>query len=353
MTPGTTGSIGQRRASKRVRDRRRSSRIYYAGGQPPSLLAMWTSRLAVFAAIAAVVAAVLHRLHLLPTPVAMTIAMAVIGGAVLALAMAAIAGLDIWVTGRQGAARVFCGIIVACCLLAVPASAWVLSLSWPPINDVSTDLVEPPEFTEAKDERAAGTNSVEYPGERFADLQRASYPDLKGLVLPRSADDAYELVLQALAKLKYKTTLELPPESEENAPGFIELSDHSVILGLVDDVVIRVLGEDQSARVDVRSASRYGQNDFGRNAERVRAILKEVATRFEASVPDVDKSLAAKADAKNKLKAQKARGPASKADRRRPNLSRSDIRRGLGRKETPQGSYAGRVPGRPQERFDE
>lgn len=117
--------------------------------------------------------------------------------------------------------------------------------------------------------------------------------------------------------------------------------------------MIRVLGEDQSARVDVRSASRYGQNDFGRNAERVRAILKEVATRFEASVPDVDKSLAAKADAKNKLKAQKARGPASKADRRRPNLSRSDIRRGLGRKETLQGSYAGRVPGRPQERFDE
>jgi hypothetical protein len=267
--------------------------------------------------------------------------------------MAAVAGLDIWVTGRQGAARVFCGTFVALALLAVPVGVWVLSLSWPQMNDVSTDLAEPPEFTEAKEERTSDANSVDYPGEQFAELQRANYPDLRSLTLPRSTDDTYELVLQALAKLKYKTTLELPPESEENAPGFIELSDHSLILGLVDDVVIRVLGEDQSARVDVRSASRYGQNDFGRNAERVRAILKEVAARFEASVPDVDKDEAAKKDAKAKVKAPKARGPASKADRRRPNLSRSDIRRGLERKASPQGSYAGRVPGRSREQFDE
>ena len=47
---------------RRVRDRYKSTRIYYAGGQPPSFLATWTSRLAVFAAVAAVVTAVLHRL---------------------------------------------------------------------------------------------------------------------------------------------------------------------------------------------------------------------------------------------------------------------------------------------------
>jgi len=349
----TNGGIGVQRAAKRLRDRRRSSRIYYAGGQPPSFLARWTSRLAVFVAIAALVTAVLHRLHLLPTPVATTIAMTVIAGALLALVMAAIAGLDIWFTGRQGAARVLCGAVVALGLLAIPAGTWVLSLGWPQIDDVSTDLVEPPDFTEAKDERTPDANSVEYPGERFANIQRASYPDLKSLVLPRAADDAYEFVLQALAKLKYKTTLELPPESDESSPGFIEFSDHSLVLGLVDDVVIRVLGEDQSARIDVRSASRYGRTDFGRNAERVRAILKEVAARFEASVPNIDNEQARKQDGKIKLKPAKVRGPASKVNRRRPDLSRADIRRGLGRKASPQGSYAGRVPGRPQERFDE
>jgi len=102
-----TNGIGQRRAGKRVRDRRRSNRIYYAGGQPPTFLAMWTSRLAVFSALAAIVTVALHRFSLLPTSVAITLAIAVLAGALLALVMAAVAGLDIWVTGRQGAARVF------------------------------------------------------------------------------------------------------------------------------------------------------------------------------------------------------------------------------------------------------
>jgi hypothetical protein len=343
-----TNSIGQRRATKRLRDRRRSTRIYYAGGQPPSFLARWTSRIALFAALAAIVTAVLHRLSLLPTAVAITLAIAVIAGAALALAMAAVAGLDVWFTGRQGAARVLCGAVVALCLLAVPAGAWVYSFKWPKINDVSTDLADPPDFTEAKDERAAGANSVDYPGEKFARLQRASYPDLKSLVLPRPADDSYELVLQALAKMKYKPTLELPPEPEENTPGFIEFSDHSLILGMVDDVVIRVLNEDQSARIDIRSASRYGTIDFGRNAERVRAVLKEIVGRFEASVPDPDKDAA-----KAKLRARKGRHPASKADRKRQALSRSGIQRGPGRKASPRGSSAARGPGKSRAQFDE
>ena len=313
-------SIG-RRTSKRLSGRRRSTRIYYAGGQPPSFVAMWTSRLAVFAALTAIVTAVLHRMLLLPTPVAITLAVTAMAGALLALAMAVVAGLDIWVTGRRGAARVLCGSVVALGLLAVPAGAWVVSLSFPHINDVSTDVVEPPEFTEAKDERAAAANSIEYPGQRFAEIQRVAYPDLKSLVLPRPADDAYELVLQALSKLKYKTTLELPPEADEETPGFIEFSDHTLILGLVDDVVIRVLAIDQSSsRIDVRSASRYGPVDFGRNAERVRGILKEITARFEASVPDADNG-AVKA-AKVKPKARKGPGPASKAGRKRPTLSR-------------------------------
>jgi hypothetical protein len=346
-----TDRIEERRLRKRPHERSRPTRIYYAADRPPSFLAMWTSRVAVFAATAAVVTALLHRLALLPTPVAMTMAMAAITGGALAFIMALIAGLDIWVTGRQGAARVFCGTIVALGILAVPASVWAMSFNWPEINDVSTDLAEPPEFTEAKEERGTDANPVDYPGEQFAALQRQHYPDLKSLIIPRSTEEAYELVLQALAKLKLKTSLELPPEDEEDEPGFIELSDRSQILGLTDDVVIRVLGEDTSARIDVRAASRYGTNDFGRNAEHARTILKEVAARFEASVPDVDS--AGRDKNKSKLKGQKGRDPASKADRRRPSLSRSDILRGQGRKGLRPGSSAGRGPGKSPGQFDE
>ena len=90
-----TETIEENRVTKRPRGRLRSSRIYYAADQPPSFLATWTSRLAVFAAVALIVTLVLHRMLLLPMEVAMTIAVAVFAGAALALVMAAIAGLSI------------------------------------------------------------------------------------------------------------------------------------------------------------------------------------------------------------------------------------------------------------------
>ena len=347
-----TDRIYERRGKARVRDRYRSTRIYYAADRPPSFLAMWTSRIAIFAAASAAVTAGLHRVSLLQTPVALTIAYILIAAAALALVMALIAGLDIWVTGRPGTARVFCGAIVAMGILAVPAGVWALSLRHPEINDITTDVSEPPEFTEAKDERGPSANPLDYQGERLAPLQAKYYPDLKSLVIPRTTEEAYELVLQALAKLRLKTTLEVPPEDEDDAPGFIELSEHTQILGVVDDVIIRVLGEDKSSRIDVRSASRYGSNDFGRNAEHVRTILKEVAARFEASVPDPEKEAAAAAR-KAKLKAEKGRRPGSKADRKRPNLSRSDIRRAPERKASQPGSAGARGRDKPRAQFDE
>ena len=88
-----TDTIEENHVTKRPLGRLRSSRIYYAADQPPSFLAIWTSRLAVFAAAALVVTLVLHRTLLLSTEVAMTIAVAVFAGAALALVMAVIAGL--------------------------------------------------------------------------------------------------------------------------------------------------------------------------------------------------------------------------------------------------------------------
>ena len=337
-----------------ARGRHAASRIYYAADQPPTLAARWTSRVAIFAAVTVLVTWFLHRLLSLPTPIAQTIVWGAFAAAAAALAMAVIAGLDIWFTGRQGAARVLAGACVSLALLAIPAGLWLASFNWPDINDISTDTVEPPEFTEAKSRRGPQANGIDYPGEGFAHLQKMAYPDLKSLVIPRTAEEAYELVLQALGKLKLKTTLELPPEEDEGSPGFIEVSDKSMILGLVDDVVIRVLAEDKSARIDVRSSSRYGHADFGRNAERVRAILRETVGRLEASVPDPNKAAKAKArqDAK-KVKGQKARGPGSAADRRRPNPSRSDIRRGPARKASPQAPSGAAGRGRSPAQDDE
>ncbi len=306
------------------------TRIEYAAEQPASFLARWASRIAIFCAVLLVVALFLHRLFALSTPVAMNIATAVFAGAVLVLVMALISGIDIWITGRQGAARVVSGAVVALALLAIPLSLWVVSQEWPAINDVSTDMARPPAFTELSKLREAGSNTADYPAEAFAPLQKASYPDLKPLIVERSPDEAFELVLQALGKLRLKTLSEVPPSGANDGAGSIEFSDHTLVLGFVDDVAIRVTGEGEAAaRIDIRSASRFGGHDFGHNAQRVRLILKEIVGRLEATVPSVDKkpAAAAKKDGKALIKRPQARDRPSAGGSSKPAPSRSGTRR--------------------------
>jgi uncharacterized protein (DUF1499 family) len=56
----------------------------------------------------------------------------------------------------------------------------------------------------------------------------------------------------------------------------IEAVAQTLIMGFRDDVVVRVSPLGSGARVDVRSASRYGFHDFGTNASRVRALLEDI-----------------------------------------------------------------------------
>jgi uncharacterized protein (DUF1499 family) len=57
------------------------------------------------------------------------------------------------------------------------------------------------------------------------------------------------------------------------ADGRIEASARTAWFGFTDDVVIRLRSEGDGTRVDIRSASRVGVSDLGKNAERVRDFL--------------------------------------------------------------------------------
>jgi Protein of unknown function (DUF1499) len=312
------------------------TRTIYVPDQPPSFLARWVSRLVLFFAAAQPISLFLHRLFGLPTQVALNISVACFAGAAIVLVMALVAGLDIWVTGRQGAARVVVATTVALAMLAVPAGLFIVSRNWPLINDVSTDTKDPPDISNFEKLRGPGANSVTYPGDHFAYLQQANYPDLKTLAVPRSAEETFELVLQAIGKLKMRSTYEAPPDEEPGSPGIVEVADRTLIIGFTDDVAIRIVGDDASSRVDVRSASRFGTSDFGRNAERVRAILKEIGGRLEASVPNADGVEHRKKDPKPVAKRPREGSPKSIDRRSKPDPSRSGVRRAPARKASPQ-----------------
>ena len=253
-------------------------------------LSRWTVRFALFSAALLAFAVAAHRLFAMPTPVALNIGKVALGGAVLALVLGIASTLRIWQRGTGGGIATLFGMIVASGLIAWPASVLPIMRSLPRINDITTDVQAPPRFTSLAKVRAPGANNITYPGEGFATAQLKAYPDIRTFQIDRSAEEAYELVLAALRSktMKFKPVSEEPPKCRFGQPGWIEVVDRTLVLGFTDDVIIRVDGDANNARIDVRSASRYGSHDLGRNAQRVRRILKEVQAQVEATVPNAD-----------------------------------------------------------------
>ena len=277
----------------------------------PSFFARWTSRIAVFSAVLLATAIFLHRLFSLPTPIAENLTRVAFIGAGLSLVMSVAATVGIWRSGRPGTARVVFAILVSLGLMLWPLIFLPKYDGLPSINDVTTDMNNPPPFVEIAKLRAPGTNPVDYPGPAFARKQLAAYPDIKPIEIDRSTDEVFELAVAAAKRLKLEIVHQEAPDLGAGRPGLIEIADRTLILGLYDDVAIRVAGTGQHARVDVRSASRYGSHDLGRNADRVRVILKEVVTVMESTVP------AARGETEEEAKAVKEERPRSRRSKNR------------------------------------
>ncbi len=141
----------------------------------------------------------------------------------------------------------------------------------PRIHDITTDLTHPPEFVAIQALRAPAHNSLDrLEPENLAALQKAGYPDLAPLFIPRPSDQVFE---QAVTLVK-KRGWEVAAVSAAN--GRIEATDTTRIMGFKDDVVIRVQAAGNKTQVDMRSASRVGKGDLGMNAKRIRLFLADL-----------------------------------------------------------------------------
>ena len=135
----------------------------------------------------------------------------------------------------------------------------------PPINDITTDLADPPVF--------AVLEVPAYP-ERFAAEQRQAYPDLETRALTDGPAAAFERARAAVERLGWEVAAEDP------AAGRIEAVATTDLMRFKDDIAIRVTAtDDGGTAVDIRSRSRVGRHDFGANADRIRAFLSELERR--------------------------------------------------------------------------
>ena len=279
----------------------------------PSIFARWTSRIALFSVGLLLIALLLHRLLSLPTTIALNLAAVAFAGAAVSILLAIAAAVGVWRTGRPGTSRIVFGTVVSFGLLAWPLVFLPRYERLPKINDVTTDTANPPPFVALARLRGPGTNAALYPGDKFASLQHAAYPDIKPIEINRSVDEAYELAADAIRRLKMEIISQEPPDLELGRPGILEAVDRTLILGFYDDVAIRVTGDEEKARIDVRSASRFGRHDLGRNADRVRQVLKEIVVRLESVVP----AARAKVEKPKVIKEERRRSRRSRRRRRR------------------------------------
>ncbi len=252
----------------------------------PPWAAMWTSRVALFSVGLVLTTLALHRLFWMPSLVALNLFKVGFAGVALAILLALAAFVTIWRRGTPGVSRAVFGLAVSFALLAWPASLIPVYRSLPEINDVTTDTQSPPPFPVlSKIRKEVQANSATYQAAKFAEAQHKAYPDIGPLMVDRSVEETYEIVVATLQRMKMRIVNEELPNPRSGQPGLVEATDLTQIMGFHDDVVMRVTGDQRRTRVDVRSASRYGRHDLGRNALRVRTVVKELAARIEATIP--------------------------------------------------------------------
>ena len=144
-----------------------------------------------------------------------------------------------------------------------------LARSSPSINDVSTDLRDPPAFVAAAGSAFWAGKRMAYPA-GFADSVRRGYPDLGPLVLAESPARTFALVrATAAGEPDWVIT------AADSETGRLEATATTRWFGFKDDVVIRIqAGGPDSAVVDMRSKSRVGKGDVGVNAARIRQYFR-------------------------------------------------------------------------------
>lgn len=147
-------------------------------------------------------------------------------------------------------------------------------VNYPPIHDISTDTVSPPEFVAVLPLRVDAANTVVYGGsanmtpERLAELTREAYPDLIPRRYPEPASAVFERALSAVDTMGWDLVASDP------RAGRIEATATTFWFRFKDDVVIVLTEEGNETVVNARSVSRVGTGDVGANAIRLREFFE-------------------------------------------------------------------------------
>jgi hypothetical protein len=254
-----------------------------------SRLAIWSRRIALFSLAATFIAVIIVRSGALEIVPALSTLAGALMLACLAILLAFAAGIVIWRQGVGGGRQAVTALLIGAALIAYPAYLGIKASRLPSIYDITTDPIDPPQFDAIARLRPRDANPVTYAGLYTAEQQHATYSDIEPDDTTVTPQDAFAAAMKVIAKRKWRVVDARPPQGplprviDARAPqpsavrdGIIEAVARTPILGFRDDVVVRIRPTIDGARIDVRSASRYGRHDVGTNAKRVRSLIEDI-----------------------------------------------------------------------------
>jgi uncharacterized protein (DUF1499 family) len=140
----------------------------------------------------------------------------------------------------------------------------------PPINDITTNLDDPPEFATAALVPDYTGRDMGYPVE-FVEIVRTNYAYLKPIQIDAEPAAAFAKAISVGEELGWTIV-----HQDEEGLRF-DAQDQSTAFKFIDDVTVRIQPGERGSTIDVRSKSRDGKGDLGANAQRIVAFGSALA----------------------------------------------------------------------------
>lgn len=239
----------------------------------------WARRLSFFSLVLLVVSGVGHRYGMVETTAFFWLLAAVAFLACMAVGLA-IGGLyRLWYYDEKAGKASLAAIFLSAVILAPYAGGAWLTLRYPPLTDISTDVDEPPLFRIASRFRTKDMNQIHPFTAQTAALQKAAYPEVTGRRFDASMERVLSAVKTVIAANGWKPRSLMPDEVLVSEFTF-EVEAPSYVLRLPADAAFRLTNEGETIFVDMRLSQRYGAHDLGAGARRIRAFMSALDAEF-------------------------------------------------------------------------
>ena len=165
----------------------------------------------------------------------------------------------------QGLVLVILGLLLAGTIY-IPLKMKSMAEAVPAIHDITTDTGNPPAFVALLEARKASKNGADYDPATAADQQKA-YPEIQSFASDKPPAELFDKAKKVATDMGWEIAAAEPNE------GRLEATDTTMWFGFMDDVVIRIAADGTGSKLDIRSMSRVGKSDLGKNALRIRDFL--------------------------------------------------------------------------------